>query len=182
MSLPFGYITVRVEDTGDGLIINAADAYKWNLKTDYPYKGKFQADGTYRIAIYGDAVGTTDTTLKPEGEQQISDDQVNAYKQTFQIYLETSKKAFGPKVSYEATRAGLKAAMCIFPKQISGEAVERRFKLGDRVRKIKGSSWQGHVVGFYCTELTPIGYNVESEREPGSVQLYPEAALEGVSP
>ncbi|WP_183661506.1 DfrB family trimethoprim-resistant dihydrofolate reductase [Phyllobacterium trifolii] len=64
--------------------------------------------------------------------------------------------------------------------QISGEAAERRFKLGDRVRKIKGSSWQGVVVGFYSTKLTPVGYNVESEREPGSVQLYPEAALEPV--
>ena len=54
---------------------------------------------------------------------------------------------------------------------------ERKFKLGDRVRKIKGSSWQGIVVGFYSTELTPIGYAVESEREKGSVQIYPEAAL-----
>lgn len=51
------------------------------------------------------------------------------------------------------------------------------FKRGDRVTKIKGSSWTGHVVGFYSTELTPIGYAVESENEPGSVQIYPEAAL-----
>lgn len=55
-----------------------------------------------------------------------------------------------------------------------------KFKLGDRVRKTKGSSWQGRVVGFYSTTLTPIGYAVESEREPGSVQIYPEAALEEV--
>lgn len=54
----------------------------------------------------------------------------------------------------------------------------RKFALGQRVRKIKGSSWQGRVVGFYSTELTQIGYAVESEREPGSVQIYPEAALE----
>lgn len=54
----------------------------------------------------------------------------------------------------------------------------RKFKLGDRVRKIKGSSWHGHVVGFYSTSLTPIGYAVESERETDSVQIYPEAALE----
>ena len=56
-----------------------------------------------------------------------------------------------------------------------------KFKLKDRVRKTKGSSWQGHVVGFYSTELTPIGYCVESEREPGSVQIYPENALEPVT-
>ena len=53
-----------------------------------------------------------------------------------------------------------------------------KFTIGDRVKKIKGSSWQGRVVGFYCTVLTPVGYCVESEREPGSVQIYPAAALE----
>jgi hypothetical protein len=51
-------------------------------------------------------------------------------------------------------------------------------KLGDRVRKIKGASWQGIIVGTYSTELTPVGYCVESEREKGSVQLYSEQALE----
>lgn len=56
----------------------------------------------------------------------------------------------------------------------------RKFHMGQRVRKIKGSSWQGYVCGFYSTALTPIGYDVESERESGSVQLYPEAALEAV--
>jgi Lar family restriction alleviation protein len=54
-----------------------------------------------------------------------------------------------------------------------------KFALRDRVSKKSGSSWNGHVVGFYSTELTPIGYCVESEREPGSVQIYPEAALTG---
>lgn len=56
------------------------------------------------------------------------------------------------------------------------------WNLGVRVRKISGSSWQGKVVGYYSTELTPFGYCVESEREPGSVQIYPEKALEFVSP
>jgi hypothetical protein len=55
-----------------------------------------------------------------------------------------------------------------------------KYKLGDRLRKKKGSSWQGKVVGAYSTKLTPIGYAIESEREPGSVQIYPEAALEPV--
>lgn len=58
----------------------------------------------------------------------------------------------------------------------------RKFKLGDRVTKTKGSSWTGHVVGFYSTNLTPIGYAVESENEPGSVQIYPEAALSPEAP
>jgi hypothetical protein len=55
---------------------------------------------------------------------------------------------------------------------------DHKFKLGQRVTKIKGSSWTGHVVGFYSTKLTPIGYAVVSENEPGSVQIYPESALD----
>jgi hypothetical protein len=52
-----------------------------------------------------------------------------------------------------------------------------KFDIGERVTKIKGSSWTGKVVGFYSTSLTPMGYAVESENEPGSAQIYPEAAL-----
>jgi dihydrofolate reductase (trimethoprim resistance protein) len=54
------------------------------------------------------------------------------------------------------------------------------FALGDRVRKKSGASWQGLVVGWYSTQLTPEGYAVESEAHPGSVQIYPVAALERV--
>lgn len=53
-----------------------------------------------------------------------------------------------------------------------------KFSFGDRVRKIKGSAWHGRVVGTYTTAQTPEGYCVESERELGSVQLYPASALE----
>lgn len=53
----------------------------------------------------------------------------------------------------------------------------RLFNLGDMVEKKKGSRWTGRVVGFYSTELTPVGYAVESKTEKGSVQIYPEAAL-----
>jgi hypothetical protein len=62
----------------------------------------------------------------------------------------------------------------------TGIALLGRWRLGDHVRKRSGSSWQGRVVGFYATKLTPVGYCIESEREPGSVQIYPEAALEPV--
>ena len=55
------------------------------------------------------------------------------------------------------------------------------FGLGDRVRKKSGAAWQGLVVGWYCTKLTPEGYAVESESHPGSVQIYPVAALERVA-
>lgn len=52
------------------------------------------------------------------------------------------------------------------------------FKLGDRVRKIRGSQWKGRVVGWYSTQLTKEGYAVESDTEVGSVQIYPASALE----
>ena len=55
------------------------------------------------------------------------------------------------------------------------------FGLGDRVRKKSGAAWQGLVVGWYSTTLTPEGYAVESESHPGSVQIYPAAALERVT-
>ena len=54
------------------------------------------------------------------------------------------------------------------------------FGLGDRVRKKSGAAWQGRIVGWYSTQLTPEGYAVESEAHPGSVQIYPVAALERV--
>lgn len=53
-----------------------------------------------------------------------------------------------------------------------------KFKLDQRVRKKSGSEWQGYVVGWYSTELTPEGYAVESETHKGSVQIYPAAALD----
>lgn len=53
-----------------------------------------------------------------------------------------------------------------------------QYVIGTRMRKKSGSSWQGRVVGYYSTSLTPVGYCIESEREPGSVQIYPAGVLE----
>ena len=53
-----------------------------------------------------------------------------------------------------------------------------KFKQGDRVKKKIGSEWQGYIIGWYSTELTPEGYAVESELHKGSVQIYPAGALE----
>jgi dihydrofolate reductase (trimethoprim resistance protein) len=55
------------------------------------------------------------------------------------------------------------------------------FKTGDLVRKKSGSEWEGRVVGWYSTDLTPEGYAVESMIHKGSVQIYPAKALERVS-
>lgn len=55
------------------------------------------------------------------------------------------------------------------------------FAIGDTVRKKSGSEWEGAVVGFYSTSLTPEGYAVESSSHAGSVQIYPAKALEAVN-
>lgn len=55
-----------------------------------------------------------------------------------------------------------------------------KFQQGERVRKKSGSEWQGVIVGWYSTVLTPEGYAVESETHKGSVQIYPANALEVV--
>lgn len=54
----------------------------------------------------------------------------------------------------------------------------KTYTLGDRARKKSGSEWQGRIVGWYSTKLTPEGYAVESESHAGSVQIYPVGALE----
>ena len=57
----------------------------------------------------------------------------------------------------------------------------KTFRHGDVVRKKSGSEWEGIVVGWYSTSLTPEGYAVESMTHAGSVQIYPAKALEKVA-
>lgn len=52
-----------------------------------------------------------------------------------------------------------------------------KFKFWDRVYKTNGSLWRGRIVGWYITQITPEGYCVESEKEPGSVHTYPADEL-----
>lgn len=53
-----------------------------------------------------------------------------------------------------------------------------KWTVGALVTKVRGSSWTGRIVGYYSTGLTEVGYCVESVTEKGSVQIYPESALE----
>lgn len=77
--------------------------------------------------------------------------------------------------------ANVKTIITVLQSALDNGGADHKFKLGDRVTKIKGSCWTGRVVGFYSTELTPIGYAVESETENGSVQIYPEKALKALT-
>ena len=49
--------------------------------------------------------------------------------------------------------------------------------MGDYVAKKGRASWRGKIVGWYRTDLTALGYAIESHLEPGSVQIYPETAI-----
>lgn len=60
------------------------------------------------------------------------------------------------------------------------DPVTGRIDLGQKVRKKSGSEWEGFVVGYYSTELTPYGLCVESSTHKNSVQIYPRKALEVV--
>ncbi len=60
-------------------------------------------------------------------------------------------------------------------------AIQKIWPLGTEVRKISGSKWQGLVVEYYSTTLTPFGVAVESSSEHGLVQIYPMKALEKVT-
>lgn len=51
------------------------------------------------------------------------------------------------------------------------------FQMGDYAAKKGRASWRGKIVGWYRTDLTSLGYAIESYFEPGSVQIYPEAAI-----
>lgn len=51
------------------------------------------------------------------------------------------------------------------------------FAFGALVQKKGRASWRGKIVGWYRTDITALGYAVESTFEPGSVQIYPETAL-----
>jgi len=95
------------------------------------------------------------------------------------IAEEIGRYVVSPEIRANSVIAALRARgyTIIHRDENQGPTLERKFALGERVTKIKGSSWTGRVVGIYSTDLTPVGYCIESENEPGSVQIYPEAAI-----
>lgn len=46
-----GWVTVRVIPTSDGMLIHQDDLRRYGLDWDRPYKGKLEADGSYRIFV-----------------------------------------------------------------------------------------------------------------------------------
>jgi len=54
---------------------------------------------------------------------------------------------------------------------------DAKYPLGALVQKKGRASWRGRIVGWYRTDITALGYAIESIYEPGSVQIYPESAV-----
>jgi dihydrofolate reductase (trimethoprim resistance protein) len=101
----------------------------------------------------------------------------NDYQEKLYRFARAVMDADAAKMRVDLSRA--ESTIAKLNNRIAVEVADRqKFKLGDLVRKTRGSQWHGRVVGFYSTELTPIGYAVESSTERGSVQIYPESALE----
>jgi hypothetical protein len=90
-------------------------------------------------------------------------------------------RAFGPHFA-NGFDAPIETSIAIpLPPSVLWPA-DAKFSRGATVRKKGRASWRGKIVGWYRTELTALGYAVESAFEPGSVQIYPESALEAWSP
>src|ERR1700741_2897609 len=84
---------------------------------------------------------------------------------------------FGPGIQLAEPAPWIVNAMLAFAEQPEGWPADAEFKPGDLVMKKGRASWRGHIRGWYRTELTALGYAVESMYEPGSVQIYPASAL-----
>jgi hypothetical protein len=59
---------------------------------------------------------------------------------------------------------------------------DAKFQMGDYVAKKGRALWRGKIVGWYRTDVTKLGYAIESYFELGSVQIYPETTIEAWTP
>lgn len=134
-------------------------------------------------ATWGFELHPMDTA--PTGEDALEPDELSVHEGAWAIVYGTNAKPIGWIDAHATFAHRVYRSRVVTPSptlEPSDAEVERSwpegpFKFGDRVWKSKGSSWHGRVCGWYSTSLTPLGYNVESDREPGSVQIYPAAAL-----
>lgn len=111
----------------------------------------------------------------------MTNDLAAAVERTGQLIMETIDRpyVYGKRQRNDDLRLILSALQ---PQSASedydrGHRDDVKFPIGSLVEKTGRSSWRGKVVGYYRTELTPLGYAIESIYEPGSVQIYPAAAI-----
>lgn len=52
------------------------------------------------------------------------------------------------------------------------------FAFGASAKKKGKADWRGRICGWYRTDMTPLGYVIESAYHFGSVQLYPATGIE----
>ena len=124
----------------------------------------------------------------------MNEEQINEAMRLGELWVTYAWKACShgadETVKSQAGRAALEAYLRTIgePESVNAELLEAlrtfesrpkpgAFRLGDLVKKVSGSAWEGRIVGTYITALTPEGYAVESASHPGSVQIYPAKAL-----
>lgn len=102
---PERWITVRVEDTGDGMIINAEDAARWSLDGDRDYHGYPLPDGNYRINIAPTAIEASPVV----GEIEAVDAALAAWKNDFLNGAPEQDERSAMRAALEAARASLQS-------------------------------------------------------------------------
>lgn len=168
-ALEEGDLRELLERLDDGL------EYEGDLETENNHIELFNTEAA--LELFADAA-----TAIRSLSQGTSSERAQALEEAAQnacMYLETGFiecPKCGEEVETKHTDAEYTLRSALSSQPVADGGI-RKFKLGERLTKNKGSSWTGRVVGFYSTELTPIGYAIESETEKGSVQIYPEAAL-----
>jgi hypothetical protein len=94
--------------------------------------------------------------------------------------MRDAQRAYNAERSHENGKR-MMVAVDAFDKALNEPPAAHPFPRG-WVQKKSGSQWRGKIVGEYRTDLTEIGYAVESYYEKGSVQIYPAKALEPWEP
>ena len=115
--------------------------------------------------------------------QFMSEEQINEAMRLGELWATYAWKACShgadETVKSQAGRAALEAYLRTIgePESVNAELLEAlrafesspkpgAFRLGDLVKKVSGSAWEGRIVGTYSTALTPEGYAVESASHP----------------
>lgn len=150
-----------------GLIETAVRGREWLLEGRGPYEWD---DDRYREE-FGDAIRSIREAAQPL--------KIVAWDKADCTRIEERVNA--AKLAARALLARPAAPRSMIATEIWGDMngwpIDAEFKVGDRVQKKGRASWRGKVVGWYRTDLTQLGYAVESAFEPGSVQIYPASAL-----
>ncbi|MGV2135195.1 hypothetical protein GOZ83_19520 [Agrobacterium vitis] len=127
-----GWVTVRVEDTGDGLIVNGDDAKEYKLVPDQDYRGYFLPDGRYRIAIPAQKAKESSEEVR-DGNRALPYERDTLGRFVREAWVRWAKSQTNPKPSWLVPYDDLSEADKEADRQI-GEAVARWTMIGNAAR------------------------------------------------